>query len=84
MRFFPDDTQACIFADQAWGAEAAWRILADILIDMRFVPRRGETKLSLYNANIGMPPVIEIHSGGMVDAIRAEKETGETCPNRAQ
>jgi len=37
------------FAEQAWGAEAAWGTLAGILRDLNFNPVRGDKKLSLYD-----------------------------------
>ncbi|MDH4483041.1 MAG: glycosyltransferase [Rhodoferax sp.] len=39
------------FADEAWGAEAAWGILAGILRELSFKPVRGNRKLSLYEGN---------------------------------
>ena len=36
------------FADQAWGAEAAWGILANILTDIGILSERGANQLSLY------------------------------------
>jgi len=36
------------FADKAWGAEAAWGILASILRELGFNPARGNKQLSLY------------------------------------
>jgi SAM-dependent methyltransferase len=39
-----------IFADQAWGAEAAWEILANILFDIGIPSQRGSNQLVLYNA----------------------------------
>lgn len=37
------------FAEQAWGAEAAWRILAHLLADMGMQVKRGPHALSLYS-----------------------------------
>jgi GT2 family glycosyltransferase/SAM-dependent methyltransferase/glycosyltransferase involved in cell wall biosynthesis len=39
-----------IFADQAWGAEAAWEILANILFNIGIPSQRGSNQLVLYNA----------------------------------
>ena len=39
------------FAENAWGAEAAWKILAGILSDLNFDSVRGSTPLSLYRSN---------------------------------
>ena len=36
------------FADQAWGAEAAWTIMADILADLGFEAQRGSRPLVMY------------------------------------
>ncbi len=38
-----------MFADKAWGAEAAWRILAAILADLDIDEKRGGYSLSLYS-----------------------------------
>jgi O-antigen biosynthesis protein len=38
-----------IFAENAWGAEAAWKILADILNDLGFDISRGAYALTLYS-----------------------------------
>lgn len=37
-----------VFADQAWGAEAAWTIMADILADLGFEAQRGSRPLVMY------------------------------------
>ncbi|MES2025434.1 MAG: glycosyltransferase [Pseudomonadota bacterium] len=37
-----------MFADKAWGAEAAWGILAEILRELSFNTARGNKQLSLY------------------------------------
>jgi glycosyltransferase involved in cell wall biosynthesis len=39
------------FAENAWGAEAAWKILAEILSKLNFDSVRGSTPLSLYRSN---------------------------------
>ncbi len=39
------------FAENAWGAEAAWKILAEILSELNFDSVRGSTPLSLYRSN---------------------------------
>jgi glycosyltransferase involved in cell wall biosynthesis len=39
------------FAEQTWGAEAAWGILAAILADMGIEAKRGAHPLSLYSAS---------------------------------
>ena len=36
------------FADQAWGAEAAWNILADILGELGFAAQRGGRQLAMW------------------------------------
>lgn len=40
-----------IFARQNWGAEAAWRVLSEILSDLGFNQTRGNRKLTLYGKN---------------------------------
>jgi GT2 family glycosyltransferase len=40
------------FADQAWGAEAAWGILANILSDIGIHSERGANQLSLYKGRM--------------------------------
>jgi GT2 family glycosyltransferase len=37
------------FADNAWGAEAAWKILSEITADLGMNSQRAEKKLSLYS-----------------------------------
>jgi GT2 family glycosyltransferase/SAM-dependent methyltransferase/glycosyltransferase involved in cell wall biosynthesis len=39
------------FAENAWGAEAAWKILAEILSELNFDSVRGSALLSLYRSN---------------------------------
>jgi O-antigen biosynthesis protein len=39
------------FAEYAWGAEAAWKILAEILSELNFDSVRGSAPLSLYRSN---------------------------------
>jgi hypothetical protein len=39
------------FAKEAWGAEAAWGILANILRELNFNPTRKNRQLSLYSSS---------------------------------
>jgi len=41
------------FAEQAWGAEAAWKILAGILCELGFSSLRGNRRLILYETDRG-------------------------------
>ena len=38
-----------VFAENAWGAEAAWKILSDITADLGMNSQRSKHKLSLYS-----------------------------------
>jgi glycosyltransferase involved in cell wall biosynthesis len=40
------------FAENAWGAEAAWKILSDIAVDLGMSNQRSERKLSLYSNDV--------------------------------
>jgi hypothetical protein len=40
------------FAENAWGAEAAWKILSDITVDLGISNQRSECKLSLYSNDV--------------------------------
>jgi glycosyltransferase involved in cell wall biosynthesis len=55
-RIYEDETlwnrlsqNGLVFADKAWGAEAAWKILAEILRELGFSSGRTNRQLSLYS-----------------------------------
>jgi len=68
-----------LFADKAWGAEAAWRILATILADLGLPAKRGAHPLRLYSEwtdpaltptnQLSLTPIAEVTSRKDLDQV---------------